>query len=183
MSEKYVKSINNRPAFQNDYSWFCFMISLFQWFWCHKNNCTDQHCVYYDLTFSSITICTSVKQHVLSPKHRHRVLKTEWSNPFVQLWGVCLPLHTKQQVSGTETGEEQVIGWHVFRAQKMFPFWGNKKKREARFLTLFIMSKNVHRSPRGVCTLRISAGFSLSLSVSHGTTPTESKQHRSHSVF
>lgn len=40
-----------------------------------------------------------------------------------QLVGVCLPLHTKQQVSGTESGEEQVIGWHVFRAQKMFPFW------------------------------------------------------------
>lgn len=181
-----MKSLTTgQPFVQNEYSWFCFMISLFQWFWCHKSNFIDQRCVYYNLTFPpSITICKSVKQHVFSPKHRHRVPKTEWSNPFVQLWGVCLPLHTKQQVSGTETGEEQVIGWHVFRAQKMFPFWGNKKKkREARFLTLFIMSKNVHRSARGVCTLRISAGFSLSLSVSRRTTPTESKQLGSHGVF
>lgn len=54
---------------------------------------------------------------------------------FPQFGGVGLPLHTKQQVSGTETGEEQVIGWHVFRAQKMFPFWEKRGRQNSLLFT------------------------------------------------
>lgn len=50
-----------------------------------------------------------------------------WISSAVEVW---LPLHTKQQVSGREAGDEQVIGWHVFRAQKIFPFWKEQKKKD-----------------------------------------------------
>lgn len=50
-------------------------------------------------------------------------IQTERSLFFLGFGGVRSPLHTKQQVSWTATGEGQVIGWHVFRPQKMFPFW------------------------------------------------------------
>lgn len=50
-----------------------------------------------------------------------------WAWNILVLW---LPLHSKQQVSGTDTGEEQVTGWQVFRAQKMFPFWQNRRERK-----------------------------------------------------
>lgn len=91
------------------------------------------------------------------------------------LWScwVFLPLHTKQQVSGTETGEEQVIGWHVFRAQKMFPFWDKKGRQNSLLLTF----QSMH------CRRQVFQGFSLSLSVfiSLRITDTKSKQHN-HSV-
>ena len=72
-----------------------------------------------------------------------------------------LPLHTKQQVSGTETGAEQVIGWHVFRAQKMFPFWGEKKEREEKMSYCFF-SIFPSMLPRGstIKHSKVSAGFS-----------------------
>lgn len=49
---------------------------------------------------------------------------------FYPTGGVWLPLHTKQQVSGREAGEEQVTGWHVFRAQKIFPFCEEKRNEK-----------------------------------------------------
>lgn len=98
--------------------------------------------------------------------------KTERSNPFVQLWGVCLPLHTKQQVSGTETGEEQVIGWHVFRAQKMFPFWGNKKKKGRWDSWLYLSCSRMCTAVGEACALY---GF---LQVSLSASPYRVEQHR-----
>lgn len=48
-----------------------------------------------------------------------------------------LPLHTKQQVSGTETGDKHVMGWQVFNPQNIFPFF-HKNKWEK--------SKNIKKS-------------------------------------
>lgn len=42
------------------------------------------------------------------------------------------PLQTKQHVSGTETGEEHVMGWQVFRAQKILPPLEAKKENRDR---------------------------------------------------
>lgn len=114
----------------------------FVWFTalrCNKNNCIEHHFDYF--VYFSIYV-HFIRQY----KNTHAFInvhlfinellqvgnRVKW---FPQFGGVGLPLHTKQQVSGTETGWEQVIGWHVFRAQKMFPFWEKRGRQNSLLFT------------------------------------------------
>lgn len=91
-----------------------------------------------DAEFISIALSVYSKKTVLFNHHNQGGIKT-WIHLlltssfslYVHVYSyIFSPLHTKQQVSGTDNGDEHVMGWQVFSAQNIFPFFNGKEKEK-----------------------------------------------------